>query len=116
MKLATRHLEAQGYKVKDVSARESYDLLATDESGDSIYVEVKGTTAGPSSVFLTAAEVELHRRHYPHNALIVAHGIELDRKTEPPIASCGTLMVCSPWEIDANQLTPISFQYRLPVR
>ena len=45
--------------------------------------------------------------------LLVVHGIDLDRKSKPPIASGGKLRLVLPWKLDTEALTPLSYQYRL---
>lgn len=106
-------LEAEGYKVKDVGAVESYDLDAT--RGDHhLYVEVKGTVSGGDKVILTRNEVALHRKHFPHNMLAIVSNIELDRNGSMPVATGGTLRVVSPWDIDESRLEPLSYDYKVP--
>jgi hypothetical protein len=113
MDTAQAHLLAAGYEVEDVSKKRPYDFLATRD-GRSIIVEVKGTTGGLGSVVLTSNEVMAHQSGHPENALIVVHSIELDRTSDPPIASGGHLFKLHPWTIDASALQPLSFQYVLP--
>lgn len=116
MGLATKHLSSHGYEVKDVSGSESFDLQATDHKGGKVYVEVKGTTAGPDSIVLTSNEVALHKRQYPNTALIVVHGISLERSSKPPLTSGGMLLVLQPWKVEEDRLTPLSYRYELPVQ
>jgi len=61
MAIVRAHLEDQGYAVKDVASRESYDFIASQGS-DVLYVEVKGTTLDPWAVELTAAEHTVAQR------------------------------------------------------
>lgn len=114
MSVATAHLVKLGFQTKDVSDRESYDILATGSDKQDIYVEVKGTTSGLGQVVLTTAEVALNRRHYPNTALIVVYGIELERTAKPIRASAGTLKLFSPWLVDDCALTPMSYRYVVP--
>ncbi|WP_431963258.1 MrcB family domain-containing protein [Nocardia sp. bgisy134] len=107
------HFEDSGYKVRDTGATKPYDLLATKE-GETVYVEVKGTTSPGDEVILTRGEVEHHREHYPNNALAVLHSIHLDRNGLSPIASGGILAVTHEWKIEDDALTPISFRYEVP--
>lgn len=115
MVLAARHLRHQGFETKDVSRTESFDILATKLGHGDLYVEVKGTTAGPDSVVLTTAEVALNKRQYPHTALIIVHGITLQRRTSPPTAADGSLLVISPWIVEDAALSPLSFRYSVPI-
>jgi hypothetical protein len=112
MNLAVEHLRKLGFSVKDVSAKESFDLLATSSS-QVITVEVKGTTGLPGSIALTANEVTTHQIAYPNNALVVVHGIELHELAGKSVASGGQLMEFRPWLIDTEQLRAIAFTYRL---
>lgn len=116
MKLATEQLMAQGYQVKDVSATKSFDLLAKNADGKELYVEVKGTTSGPDCILLTTNEVALHQLHYPDNALIIVHGINLDRSAHAPTGSGGSILTFKPWKIDETHLVPLSFRYTVPAQ
>ncbi|MFE1399232.1 MrcB family domain-containing protein [Nocardiopsis dassonvillei] len=109
--MATAYFEAQGWSVKDVGATESYDLLL--KRGDErLHVEVKGTTSEGAQVILTRAEVDKQRELAPENALVVVHSIHLDRSVSPPTASGGVLHCTSPWEIEEEDLTVVSYIYR----
>lgn len=112
MKVASDHLSARGFAVRDVSAVESFDLLATS-GGTELTVEVKGTTGRPGTVVLTANEVDLHRRAYPNNALIVVHDIQLAESDGLPVASGGHLIEFSPWSVDDSRLRPLAYNYTL---
>lgn len=108
--VATQHLTAAGWKVKDVGATESYDLDCR-RGDERLYVEVKGTTSPGATVILTRNEVAFHREMHPNNALIVVSLIALDRTTLPPSASGGRLLKVSPWAIDDEDLAAIAFTY-----
>ncbi|MDI6519097.1 DUF3578 domain-containing protein [Streptomyces coelicoflavus] len=112
--MATEHFEGQGWKVKDVGDKESFDLLLT-RGERRLYVEVKGTTSAGLEVILTRAEVEKQRKYYPNNALVVVHSIELDRTGEEPATSGGVLHCTSPWVVEDADLTVISYAYRTQV-
>lgn len=112
METVSAYLRLEGYSVEDVSAKQPVDLLAKRD-GEVVYVEVKGTTGPPGSVLLTANEVELHRKRYPHNALIVVHSIQLERGGDRPKASGGALLQVRPWDVRAEKLRAISYQYEL---
>ncbi|MER5382233.1 DUF3578 domain-containing protein [Streptomyces sp. NPDC002688] len=112
--MATEHFEAQGWTVKDVGDKESFDLLLTRD-GQKLHVEVKGTTSAGLEVILTRAEVEKQRKYHPDNALVVVHSIELDRTGEEPVTSGGVLHCTSPWVVEDEDLTVISYAYRTQV-
>ena len=114
MDVARQHLESEGFAVRDVSATESFDLLAKGPDGE-FFVEVKGTTGSCESILLTAPEVALHRRHYPHNALMLVHGINIDRAANPPVASGGTLNVIRPWFVRPEALEPTAYRCKVAV-
>jgi hypothetical protein len=109
--LATEYFEAQGWTVKDVGASKPYDLHLT-RGDENLHVEVKGTTSDGSQIILTRAEVEWQRKFAPANALVIVHSIELDRTAEPVTAIGGTLHCISPWTIDGETLTVISYIHR----
>lgn len=111
MAVATHCLEQLGYGVKDVSSRQSFDLQAT-RSGETVKVEVKGTTGTADSILLTKNEVELHKIEFPNNALIVVHSIRLT-KGAIPVATDGTLKLWHPWTIEEGRLRGITFIYQL---
>lgn len=114
MLLARRYLEGMGWMVTDVSATKSFDFEARRSTGETLIVEVKGTTAGPEEVLLTANEVAIQRNAHPNNALVVVHGINLTRGKNGPAASGGVLVKLTPWQIALADLTPTAFRYRLP--
>ncbi|MEV0678197.1 DUF3578 domain-containing protein [Actinosynnema sp. NPDC050436] len=115
--VAAGHLRELGYRVRDVGARESYDLDAT-RGEEHLFVEVKGTTSrwGPDSeVILTRNEVELHEREYPNTMLAVVSSIALERGPTPS-ASGGTLHVVHPWRVVRENLTPLTYRYLVDER
>lgn len=112
VQVAIEYYKNLGYtKIDDVGAFESYDLRVTGPDGV-LFVEVKGTTSHGESIILTRNEVELHRREFPSNALVVVSLINLI-KGETPKASGGILNVTSPWELISERLTPLGFEYDL---
>ncbi|MFJ3707293.1 MrcB family domain-containing protein [Streptomyces sp. NPDC090053] len=114
VQMATVFFEAQGWSVKDVGDRESFDLLLK-RGEERLHAEIKGTTSAGHDVILTRAEVEKQRQYYPANALVVVHSIVLDRTAEEPVASGGVLHCASPWGIADEDLTVISYAYRTAV-
>lgn len=111
VKLATQYFEARGWTVKDVGAKESYDLLLR-RGEERLHVEVKGTTSPGTQVILTRSEVERQRALAPHNALVVIHSIALDRGGSHPSASGGVVHCVSPWQIEEEDLSVVSYIYR----
>ncbi|RFU40624.1 DUF3578 domain-containing protein [Actinomadura logoneensis] len=109
--MATDYFEAQGWSVKDVGLKESYDLLLS-RGDERLHVEVKGTTSRGEQVVLTRAEVARQRALVPHNALVVVHSIELDRTAKPVSAIGGTLCCTSPWYIEDEDLSVVSYVYK----
>ena len=112
MDAAKEFLEGEGFAVKDVSATEPCDYLATKYKVKT-YVEVKGTTGLGQAVNLTKNEVKLHKARFPNTMLIILSHIDLNKKANPPVATGGKLVVISPWKIQDDQLTALSFQYVL---
>jgi hypothetical protein len=103
-------LKAEGFSFRNVSANDSCDFRAARD-GEEWIIEVKGTTGGPTSVVLTRNEVALHCAAYPRNALLIVHGIILD-KTAAKVSG-GDLTVLSPWLLEKERLNPICFEYRI---
>jgi hypothetical protein len=113
VQMATGYFEKLGWKVEDVGAVESFDLLL--RRGEEICrAEVKGTTSLGRQVVLTRAEVEKQREYFPHNALAVVHSIRLDRTREPAMAFGGEVECITGWKVAETDLTPISYVYRIP--
>jgi hypothetical protein len=110
MDLAREHLKSLGWdKIRDTSSNKPYDYLCSKTgSSEELYVEVKGTTSDGSSVILTRGEVEHHLQIFPSNALIVVSSIDLEGTNEKT-ASGGELKFISPWQLEEDQLTPISY-------
>lgn len=114
MEAAEQYLYAHGWtSVEDMSATESYDLRASNDTSE-IKVEVKGTTSSGERVVLTRSEVKLHLNQFPDNALIVVSGIHLVRG-ESPVATGGTPFVLQPWYLDTNALEPLGYEYEVPL-
>jgi hypothetical protein len=114
MAVAEHHLKTLGWStITDTSAGNPYDFHCTNNAGDELYVEVKGTTSNGDKLILTRGEVELHRKQFPNNALIVVYQIQLD--DEPELAATGgQVRFISPWEIDDEQLEVIDYHYDAP--
>ncbi|MFF9275028.1 MrcB family domain-containing protein [Streptomyces griseosporeus] len=114
VRMAIEYFQAQGWSVKDVGAKESFDLLLS-RGDERCHAEVKGTTSAGTEVILTRAEVEKQRTYYPNNALVVVHSIELDRTRDEPTTRGGVLHCTSPWAVHDEDLTVISYAYRTSV-
>lgn len=114
MKFVTHHYEEAGWAVKDVSARESWDLLCTRPGEPELHVEVKGTMSDGEKVFLTRNEVEHARQRFPQVELAVVTRINITWVGERPVASGGSLWVHSPWVVEDAALSPIAYEYRPP--
>jgi hypothetical protein len=99
--------------VEDVGATRSYDLHCSARGRHDHYVEVKGTTGRLDSVVLTANEVALARKWYPHTALYVVHQVELTGEPRDPLARGGCVCELNPWLPEPSRLTATIFRYRL---
>jgi hypothetical protein len=89
MLLAKAWLESNGYSVKDVSAKSSFDFEAS-KNGQTIKVEVKGTTnESGDAVLMTHNAVDLHRSQKGQTALFVVSQIKLSDRDGRPIAHGG---------------------------
>jgi hypothetical protein len=111
MLLAQEHLEAQGFKVKDLSASASYDLHA-ERAGTSIKVEVKGTTSDRAdAILMTSNEVDLHRAERGSTALIIVSKIRLTNlKDGQYVADGGELEMLNAWNVDDWGIEPTAYR------
>ena len=114
MDVTRAFLSGCGYLVKDKSATESYDFLASKE-GIKLYVEVKGTTSSiVDSVMMTSNEVELHASNPDKAALSIVSGIRLTSRGESPQCEGGDVELIHPWRISDWELTPKAFLVKRP--
>ncbi|MGE2816181.1 MrcB family domain-containing protein [Mycobacterium heidelbergense] len=111
VELVRAYFEGLHYETKDVGSTESYDVKAIKE-GQTIKIEVKGTTSDGSDVVLTSNEVGLHEAEYPNNAFAIVRHILLRRNGEQPMATGGELILEMPWKLDPGRLQPIAYRYR----
>jgi hypothetical protein len=97
-------------------AYQSYDLHCIQDSGEELRVEVKGTSSDGQRVLLTANEVKHVQRYYPNVVLFVVSGVQVDRiaEEETPQISGGEIRLLKPWEIKAEQLSPLAYTFSLP--
>lgn len=110
MSMAKELLITQGWNVKDTSASKPYDFHCHKDDHE-LYVEVKGTTSVGDTIVVTRGEVEHHRHVFPNNALIVVSGISLEGADRNEAAG-GSLQMTTPWVIDDQHLTVISYTYQ----
>ena len=115
MELAKAYLKAlTGTEPKNTSANHPYDFECPNAPHHR-YVEVKGTTGDGAEVFLTAGEVEHARSHPGLCALVVVHGIQVERSPDGTfMATGGTLLDICPWSPDVGTLRSIAYRYLLP--
>ncbi|MFC7592512.1 DUF3883 domain-containing protein [Nonomuraea antimicrobica] len=108
--LAIQHYRQAGWTVKEVG--KPYDLRLT-KAGAERRVEVKGTTGAPTSVELTANEVQ-HAREFPEVDLFMVSDITVTGTTPNFTTSGGTATLLPNWEPADEDLRPTRFEYRIP--
>lgn len=115
MDLAKAYLKGlMGTEMKNTSANQPYDFECPNAPHHR-FVEVKGTTGDGTEVFLTANEVEHARAWHEVSALVVVHGIQVERDPEGRwVATGGSLRDISPWSPDSGTLRPLAYRYVLP--
>ena len=111
MKIARKHFESLGYTVAVLGR--PYDLLCS-ANGQTLYVELKGTTTDGAGVLLTPNEVAFARGHKGQMALFIVHGIETSNTEGQAIASGGNVRLLHPWDIDIGALQPLGYSYSVP--
>ena len=110
--LATEYYQELGFEVIDRGATESFDLSCVKESKER-RAEVKGTTSDGVSVFLTRNEVEHARSGSFPVDLIVVSKIEVLHSPEGPQAFGGRVLVIKNWVPNSDDLTPMTYSYRV---
>jgi len=114
MEVVETHLRGLGLAPKNTSATQPYDFECEGASHHR-FVEVKGTTGDGGEVFLTANEVEHARAQPSLCALVIVHGIEVERSSNGRwVATGGTLRDISPWSPDFGTLRPLAYRYAIP--
>jgi Domain of unknown function (DUF3883) len=108
---AVAYYEGRGFKV--VEHGKPFDLEATKD-GETIYVEVKGTTTDGRSVLLSRNEVIHFQTHHPRTALYVVYGIQVKGTPDEPRAEAGTERLIEPWLLMDDRLTVMTWGYVLP--
>lgn len=112
MQVALQHLEQLGYDVKDRSLTAPFDLEAAKD-GETVKVEVKGTTAPRADeLFMTRNEVELHRREAGRTALITVADIQLERTVSGVTATGGDVECMIGWAIADWEAIPIAYKLK----
>ncbi len=113
MARVAEHFSSEGWSVSDVSATHSHDLLC-ERAGETLLVEVKGTTGLGRKVQLTANEVALACSG-AETALAIVAEIELTREGTAVLAEGGVLRILSSWTPDVSDLRAVAYQYTVPV-
>jgi len=114
---AAQFLKSQGYKVKDVSANNPYDLHAVGPD-DEWVVEVKGSSGTAATVELTIGEVNKAREKAVQAQLIVVDRIPFKRRQNKIITKPGRLRRYDEWDsnLTSDNLLAIRYRYLLPTR
>jgi hypothetical protein len=107
MRVASAHFAGQGWSITDVSSNSSYDLLCR-RGNEERRVEVKGTTGGAATVFLTRNEVVAAQSAPSVAVLAIVHHIPLESET---VASGGELKLFEPWSLRSEDLIPLMYRY-----
>ena len=110
MSVCYDYYSKKGYEVKDVSSNQPYDFIIS-KNGISQYVEVKGTQTPGESIILTKNEVSLSQAEGHRMILFILHSIVMNKKTVKK--NSGTIFIIDPWKIKNENLTPISFNYKI---
>jgi hypothetical protein len=110
---ATEHFEADGWRVRNVGARASYDLRCYKEDAR-LHVEVKGTTSPGETVVFTRNELAHAKGTDADLALFVLADVTLSTGPGGPIAAGGRPIVLSPWVLEEADLVPVGYEYWLP--
>jgi MrcB-like, N-terminal domain/Domain of unknown function (DUF3883) len=110
MQVALEHLGMEGFKCKDTSATEAFDILAI-RAGTMLKIEVKGTTSDLcDSVMMTRNEVDLHRAEKGSTALFIVSRIRLLNIEGVRTGSGGVLEAMYAWDMDKWNIEPIAYQ------
>ena len=111
MEEATRHFRSQGYRIRNVSSKQPFDLLCRKRR--ELHVEVKGTSTAGEKILLTRNEVAHARNRRHRMALFVLREVRTAEKRGRVIAHSGKQSVKVPWHIDETLLEPLGFEYQL---
>ena len=107
----------KGYTVTDTSKAESYDLFCKKDGVPSRRVEIKSTIETGDIVNVTRTEVEVARESSvePYD-LVVVHSIEVEETDGEYITKNGQINIIENWYPEDENLTVISYRYRLPAK
>ncbi|MDM4720877.1 DUF3578 domain-containing protein [Micromonospora sp. WMMA1363] len=114
---AIHELEQDGWKVERVGhLNRGYDLECTRPDGAALHVEVKGTQTRGEEVTLTPNEV---RHNQDQKECAAAHGLYVVSEIQvqpgdPVVCTAGRPQFTTPWLIDAADLVPREYSYRVP--
>jgi ribosomal protein L37AE/L43A len=105
---------AEGWAMKDTSATQPFDFLAT-RGNQKRYIEVKGTSGLGESVMLTHSEVD-HAHKYPADtALVVVVGIVLTQAAGKWRGDGGRISNrLDPWTPEPERLFATEYRYSVP--
>lgn len=93
-------------QIKDMSANNSFDYSGYFNGVDWL-IEVKGTTSIEGDSFLLSSrEFKLHKKEVGKTILVIVYDIDLDKKTDPPMATNGKVDVHMPWNVDLWKFEP----------
>jgi hypothetical protein len=114
MKRAANYFTKLGWtEVRDVSARQPYDLHCK-RGHEELRVEVKGTTSDGSTILLTAGEVLHARAQRATMALFIVSKVVVTEQDGRAEASGGNDSVIIAWDVDAGTLSPVGYTYVVP--
>jgi hypothetical protein len=114
MKIAGEHYRRMKYEVEDTSSNNPYDLICTKSTGESRRIEVKGTRGLDGEVTVTKNEVESARESAHPTDLFIVHSIDIREEGGTHIASGGKVTLIEDWNPLEDDLTPLSYRYRVP--
>jgi hypothetical protein len=106
---ARQYLRKRRYRVKDVSAKKSWDFEA-ERHGITLHIEVKGSSTTAAGINVTAHEVT-NAQSSQRVDLIVVDNIDCDSEYN---CSGGSRRVIEDWRPAREDLTPTQYTYRLP--
>ncbi len=112
MEAAKRFFKSKRYEWEDHSKNCPYDLRCTRRR-EVLYVEVKGTQSAGNEVFLTKNEVSFAQKNEGNMALFILHSIDASNFNNGDNLSGGIHTLIRPWIVNDDDLTPMSFKYRL---
>jgi len=113
MEVATKHFTSRGYEVQDTSLTKPYDLVATKDDAI-LYIEVKGTSTSGEKILLTKNEVRHAQRYSKQMVLFILKNVQVTKQGGSYATTGGNPHILSPWTIEDNDLTCLSFSYQVP--